>query len=310
MPSFLRPWLGLVIAAAIVRAQNVQSIDWEADQCDCFLADGVEPGYYTEHVFFDFRGLSDYAGISDIMTGENQSMEADLASKYFERKEWKSFWEIQSWSNRRSTVLAFSARALMVNSPNNIYIQENDDKKPTSEAFLTKRTNRLETFQVASEFGSVDRFHHLSIRFLGRVTGKPGACMAMFTYVPADEIMDVQEADLEMLTRKDSCRIHYTNHPGYSVDGKVFPEATRNTTLPDGLRWDDWVEHRLDWTPTRSIWCANGIQSANISFQVPRDPSLIIFNALGWRRCMGRQHDRQWRSIHAVPVARDGLQHQ
>ncbi|KAF7557787.1 hypothetical protein G7Z17_g423 [Cylindrodendrum hubeiense] len=280
----MRSLLRLVVFAAttFAQAQNeVQPENWEADQCDCFLTDGVEPEYYTEHAFWDFRSLSDYAGVPDIIAGENSSAEADFTSKYFKKKEWKDFWGIQSWSNRRSNGLAYGARFPMVNSPNNIYIQPNDDKNPASDTYLTMRTNRLRTFQGASEFDSLDHFQYLSIRFLGRTRGEPGACMAMFTYVPADEIKNIQEADLEMLTREDTDRIHYTNHPGYSIEGEVFPKATRNTTLPDDLHWGDWVEHRLDWTPTQSIWYANGIETANIAFQVPRDPSLMIFNTWG-----------------------------
>ncbi|KAJ0153436.1 putative transcriptional regulatory protein [Fusarium oxysporum f. sp. albedinis] len=263
-------------------ATETKPEDWEADQCDCYLTDGIEPEYYTEHRFWDFRNLGEYAEIPDTIAGENASAEADVTSKYFKKKEWKSFWSIQSWSNRRShDTLAYGARFPMVNSANNIYIRTNPDKNPASKTYLSMRTNRQQDFQVASEFDSIDRFQFLSIRFLGRVRGAPGACMAMFTYVPADEIKNVQEADMEILTREDYDRVHYTNHPGYSIEGEVYPKATRNTTLPDGLKWNEWVEHRMDWTPNQSIWYANGKQVANISFQVPRDPSLMIFNTWG-----------------------------
>lgn len=275
----------LALAATAIAQNDTQPEekpeDWESDQCDCYLTDGRDPGYYTQHRFWDFRNLAEYAGIPDTIAGENASAEADVTSKYFKTKAWKNFWSIQSWSNRRShDTLSYGAMFPMVNSPNNIYIRSNPDKNPSSETYLTMRTNRQEEFQVASEFDSIDRFQFLSIRFMGRVRGAPGACMAMFTYVPAKEIKDVQEADMEILTREDHDRVHYTNHPGYSAT-ELFPKATRNITLPDGLKWNEWVEHRLDWTPTQSIWYANGIEAANISFQVPRDPSLLIFNSWG-----------------------------
>uniref|UniRef100_A0A0D2YE96 GH16 domain-containing protein n=1 Tax=Fusarium oxysporum (strain Fo5176) TaxID=660025 RepID=A0A0D2YE96_FUSOF len=218
---------------AVTRAQGnateTKPEDWEADQCDCYLTDGIEPEYYTQHRFWDFRNLGEYAEIPDTIAGENASAEADVTSKYFKKKEWEE---------------------LLVHS------KLEQPKKSRHSCFL-------------------------SIRFLGRVRGAPGACMAMFTYVPADEIKNVQEADMEILTREDYDRVHYTNHPGYSIEGEVYPKATRNTTLPDGLKWNEWVEHRMDWTPNQSIWYANGKQVANISFQVPRDPSLMIFNTWG-----------------------------
>ncbi|KAJ4016204.1 hypothetical protein NW752_003327 [Fusarium irregulare] len=279
----------LLAIIAITHAQSndashpeTEPEDWEADQCDCFLTDGLEPEYYTAHRFWDFRNLAEYAGIPDTIAGENDTADADVTSKYFKKKEWKNFWKVQSWSNRRShDTLAYGARFPMVNSANNIYIRTDPDKNPDSETYLTMRTNRQEDFQVASEFDSIDRFQFLSIRFRGRIRGAAGACMAMFTYVPAEEIKNVQEADLEILTREGTDRIHYTNHPGYSIRGELYPEATRNTSLPDTIKWNDWVEHRLDWTPNQSIWYANGQKVANISFQVPRDPSLMIFNAWG-----------------------------
>ncbi|KAG8665590.1 hypothetical protein FPOAC1_010389 [Fusarium poae] len=168
----------------------------------------------------------------------------------------------------------------MANSLNNIYIQANDDDGATSDTFLTMRTMRMPGFQSAAEFESVSTYHYVSVRMLARVTGSAGACMALFTYLEdGDELADVQEADIEILTRDPKNRIQYTNQPSYTDDGDEVPKATRNGTLPKGLGWDDWVVHRLDWTPERSVWYVQGQEVASIEFQTPKDPAQIILNA-------------------------------
>ncbi|KAM5366710.1 hypothetical protein ACJZ2D_010386 [Fusarium nematophilum] len=141
------------------------------------------------------------------------------------------------------------------------------------------RTARLPGFQTAAEFESVSTYNYLSIRMRARVTGSPGACMAMFTYLEGEQLADVQEADIEILTRDPRSRIQYTNQPSFTDDGDEVPKATRNASLPDGVGWDDWVVHRLDWTPERSVWYAAGHEVASIAFQTPEDPAQVLFNA-------------------------------
>jgi beta-glucanase (GH16 family) len=167
----------------------------------------------------------------------------------------------------------------MVNSPNNIYIQETDDDGATSDTFLTMRTMRMPGFQSAAEFESVSTYHYVSVRMLARVTGSAGACMALFTYLEGEELADVQEADIEILTHDPKNRIQYTNQPSFTDDGDEVPKATRNATLPKGVQWDDWVVHRLDWTSKRSVWYVQGQEVASIEFQTPKDPAQIILNA-------------------------------
>ncbi|GKU01307.1 xylanase 3 [Fusarium langsethiae] len=186
-----------------------------------------------------------------------------------------------NWNNRGSGGVSLSgdATVFMANSPNNIYIQANDDEGATSDTFLGMRTMRMPSFQSAAEFESVSTYHYVSVRMLARVTGSAGACMALFTYLEGEELADVQEADIEILTRDPKTRIQYTNQPSYTDDGDEVPRATRNGTLPKGLEWDDWVVHRLDWTSERSVWYVQGQEVASIEFQTPKDPAQIILNA-------------------------------
>jgi beta-glucanase (GH16 family) len=168
----------------------------------------------------------------------------------------------------------------MIHSPNNIYIQRNDDKPPASDTHLTMRTTRLSNFQTAAQFQTLStNYHFISLRLLARTVGPPGAVAAFFTYRDAQKLADIQEADVEIVTQGPKDKIQYTNQPGYGDEDKS--QATRNSTLPRGLRWSDWVVHRLDWTPDRSIWYVDGQEVANIAFQVPRDPASVNFNLWG-----------------------------
>ena len=114
---------------------------------------------------------------------------------------------------------------------------------------------------------------------LARTIGAPGAITALFTYRGADKLANVQEADLEIRTKDPRNTIQYTNQPSYTDDGDDVPEATQNATMPGGLDWTAWAVHRLDWTPTNTIWYVDGVQVSNISFQTPRDASKVILNA-------------------------------
>lgn len=248
------------------------------DECDCYLTNGTNSAYYSRHSFYDYRNLGDYAGVPSPV--QNASRKAGVTSDYFNSDTWDDSWSIQDWSNRGKGVsLSGDATVLMINSPNNVYIEKNDDKDAASDTFLTMRTMRLPGFQSAAEFESVSTYHYVSVRMLARATGSAGACMAIFTYLGGEELAAVQEADIEIMTRDPKNRVQYTNQPSFTEDGDDIPKATRNGTLPKGVEWDDWVVHRLDWTPKRSTWYANGQEVASIEFQTPKDPAQIILNA-------------------------------
>ncbi|KPM42613.1 hypothetical protein AK830_g3925 [Neonectria ditissima] len=280
MSFSIRTFLQLTaLSAGVIATTDIDLVD--DDSCSCYLTNGTAPEYFSDHLFFDFRDLGKYAGVPDPIRNESRSSKADTTSKYFDSEDWNSVWGIQDWSNRNNGGVSLSgdASVLMVNSPNNIYIEKNDDDDAVSDTFLTMRTVHLPGFQSAAEFESANSYQYLSIRMLARVTGSAGACMALFTYYEAKELADIQEADIEILTRDPKDHIQYTNQPSYTDDGDEVPQATRNGSLSDGLGWDDWLVHRLDWTPQRSVWYVDGEEVANIKFQTPKDPALVILNA-------------------------------
>lgn len=275
--------LAVLVATAAAKTKPGQEMD--PDECGCFLTNGSDPAYYSERMFFDFRSLGEHAGVPDVETSPGDSATSELTSEYFDGDAWADVWDIQGWDNRRDDgTLTKDAKFLMVNSPNNVYIQENDDDDADSDTFLTLRTKRLPKFQSAAEIeSSSGDYRFVSYRMLARAVGSPGACAAMFTYRDSDDLADVQEADIEILTGGPRDRIQYTNQPSYTDDGsgRSLPEATRNASLPRGRRWTEWAVHRLDWTPRRSTWYVDGDEAASIAFQVPRDPSHIHLNAWG-----------------------------
>ncbi|KAL6870072.1 hypothetical protein ACO1O0_001407 [Amphichorda felina] len=254
----------------------------DEDDCDCFLINGSNPTYYAKHMFFDFRSLAEFAGAPDVLKDPKDAALASPSSDYFDSDDWTSVWELQTWDNEvgHDDELSEGAPILMVNSPNNVFLErsdEDDDNAP--DTFMTLRTKRLPKFQTAAEFESTNDYLYVSLRVLARTIGAPGAVTAIFTYRDSEELADVQEADIEFLTGGSRRIIHYTNQPSYSLEGDNFPEATRSAAVPGGGDWTEWMVHRLDWTPDGCVWYVDGVETASISYQTPRDPSQIIFNA-------------------------------
>ncbi|KAL7911042.1 glycoside hydrolase family 16 protein [Trichoderma velutinum] len=250
--------------------------------CDCFLSNGTQPSYFSNHMFFDFRNLTKDAGVPALITNETLATIARPTSEYFSDDEWTSVWQLQGWSNSegKGKGLSGAASVLMVNSPSNVYIQKNSDSDAASNTYMTLRTQRLPKFQTAAAFQTkTSDYQFVSLRMLARTTGGPGAVTAMFTYRDATATSNVQEADFEVLTRGPRERVQLTNQPSFDSNGQVNPNATRNVTLPDDMIWSQWAVYRLDWTSQSSVWYVDGQQLANTTFQVPQEASGINFNA-------------------------------
>ncbi|KAI0526255.1 glycoside hydrolase family 16 protein [Xylaria bambusicola] len=251
-------------------------------QCNCYLTNETSTNYFTTHNFFDFRALTQYANVPSPIADPYDSSDADETSDYFLDKDWTNVWGIQRWNNSDS-VDSGDVPVLLVNSPNNIYIQENTDENPSSETFLTMRTMRYRGYQSAAEFESISKaYHFLSVRMYARTLGPPGAVTAMFTYRDdgdGSDLTTVQESDLEIRTQDPKDKVQYTNQPSYNAAGYDIPQSTRNVTTPIQADWTQWSIHRMDWTPKDTTWYIDGRKVASIAFQVPRDPSQVIFNA-------------------------------
>jgi len=161
-----------------------------------------------------------------------------------------------------------------------IQVEQSNDSNPDYDSYLTLRTARLDDFQSAAEFDSSERnFEHLSARFLARVIGSPGACAGMFTYrpPPSNKPNKVQEIDIEILTEGPNNVVQFTNQPSTDKHGNSIPDSTVNGSLPSG-DWSEWNVYRLDWMPKQTSWYVNGISIANVTHQVPKDPSGLFVN--------------------------------
>lgn len=287
--------IAALLATASIFSAAVAAETVEDSSCGCFLSNGTNPGYYAQHAFFDFRQLSQHAGVPDVVEDAASVASAPASSDFFQSDAWTSVWEIESWDNRKGAAsdrsknsLSGDATVYMINSPSNIYIEKanssseghEDDAGAGAATFLTMRTKRLPGFQTAAEFQTTGAgYQFLSLRMRARTVGAPGAVTAMFTYRGADDPAAVQEADIEVLTRDPRSVIQYTNQPSDLPGRGEIAAATRNATLPGGVAWSDWAVHRLDWTPERSVWYVDGREVASIALQVPRDPAAVNFNA-------------------------------
>lgn len=244
--------------------------------CDCFLTNGTNQAFYAQHRFYDFRNLQEYRGVADLLKSPYDSSHAPNTSDYFASDDWNSAWNIQTWNNSDQLDPGV-VPTLLVNSANNIYIELDGEADKTT--MLTMRTARLPGFQSCAEISSVaSSYQYLSIRMLAKTTGAPGAVTAIFTYLGAGDLANVQEADLEVRTMDPDNTIQYTNQPSETDDGVTKSQATVNATLPYGLKWTDWAVHRLDWTPMQDTWYVDGQPVATIAYQVPRDPTAVLFN--------------------------------
>jgi beta-glucanase (GH16 family) len=253
--------------------------------CHCYKTNASASNYFAHHKFFDFRSLSQYVKIPNVLPDPNSNTNAPPVSNYFSSQDFNSFWSIQNWNNSNTlhsndTTIS-DATVFMVNSPNNVYIERNTDQQASSQTHLTMRTVRLKEFQSAAEIETQSLgYQYVSVRMFARTKGASGAVTAMFTYRPGPNnlLALVQEADLEIRTVDPTTSVQYTNQPSWNATGDI-PGATRNVSLPNGKRWSDWAYYRLDWTPGSSTWYVNGQLASVINFQAPRDPAQVMFNA-------------------------------
>jgi hypothetical protein len=113
------------------------------------------------------------------------------------------------------------------------------------------------------------------MRVLGRIHGAHGAVAGIFTYQN-----DTQESDIELFTRAPNTFVQYSNQPASSgePDWIPIPGATVNNTIPNDLSYSDWLVHRLDWSPGRSVFFINNEQTNTTDLHVPvSDPPSRLY---------------------------------
>ena len=112
------------------------------------------------------------------------------------------------------------------------------------------------------------------MRMLARIRGASGAVAGFFTYHN-----DTTESDIEIPTGGALNQLHCSNQPTTNPDTNAPIEgATFNVSLQDHQPASAWNNYRMDWTPGRSVWYVNGVQSADTRVNVPDTESRIILN--------------------------------
>ncbi|BFZ60510.1 hypothetical protein YB2330_001546 [Saitoella coloradoensis] len=171
-------------------------------------------------------------------------------------------WDIQTWNTNTS-----SHPYQMQNTESNVWLQDDllwmqcsaynssDDYVYTAEAV----TNRSDIFRG-------------SFRAMFRVTGGHGAVAGFFTYYN-----DTNESDIEILTADNQTTIHYSNQPDV-IDGDIVDGSSYEDTLVNGLKWTEYIEHRLDWYPNQTDYYANYTHAQTNWYHAPEVPSNVVLN--------------------------------
>ncbi|KAI1879801.1 hypothetical protein JX265_001422 [Neoarthrinium moseri] len=301
----------LAISISKVHAddQLVQSPSKDnSDTCGCYLINGPDAGYFQYHRFWDFRDIPN-DGSNDFTTapptlGELQAHGGQSAtSAYLDSSSWNSDWSYLDGVSSSSPNSPFPN----IYSKQNVYISRNTTDGAGGSTFLTLRAARLDSFMSSSQITSQQQnLLHASIRARLRVipnglrnssapsasarlldnleygsnSSHPvdqGAVVGLFTYES-----DTQESDIELLTQDTTDQIWYSNQPDYdNASDRPMPGASTHVTLPNGLVWTEWIEHRLDWFDGVVRWWANDTLVLNKSINAPSQPSGLMLNVWG-----------------------------
>ncbi|KAI1004608.1 hypothetical protein K3495_g3607 [Podosphaera aphanis] len=270
-------WCFVVFLAGLsLIPQGLAAVKDNGKKCDCFRTTGPSAGYFTNHIFQDFRKLP-VSPVPPVLSTLQSTSNDSVTSKYFKSPDWTKNWVTQHWNNSDSRDMT-SATLLTVNTPSNVYIESSPNEP--KQTWLTLRTTRLPEFQSSAEIDTVtNNMLFLSVRYLARIIGDPGACAGFFTYLPpGSDPTTVQEADIEVLTSAPKDHVQFTNQPSFDNQGRELLQASVNTTLPKTNDYSEWNVWRMDWMPGQTSWYINDVSVANISFQTPKDPAGLIMN--------------------------------
>ncbi|KAL6247615.1 hypothetical protein RBB50_004963 [Rhinocladiella similis] len=263
------------VLSKFAKSVTAKSLHDNSPKCDCYVTNGRSSAFFQYHRYFDFGDVStdsvydsEPANVTDSQSsGDEPSQQGYIRSHAFSKD-----WSIQTWG-RKSTPPVYPVTMQM--SPQNVFIQRNPEELPSTH--LTLRAYRSRNFYSTAEIQYQQRnLLHASIRLRARIRGASGSVAGIFVY-----LNDTQESDIEILTNDPSNHIRLTNHPVFDNDGVYVPNAMSDVELPGPTVWTDWVTYRLDWTPTKSSWYANGQWLFEKEFGVPRFPSVLIINMWG-----------------------------
>jgi hypothetical protein len=282
-------------------------------ECQCYLVNGPDAGYFQHHRFYDFRsiandGSNDYT-VAPAIVGESDSSGGQPStSSYLSSTDWADNWGFLDGKAGASDSSVGSGYE-NVYSRQNVYISRNTTEGAGDSTFLTLRAARpASSFMSSSQITSRQQnLLHASIRARMRVIPNglgngsapsagprvvdnadagsnasqhpvdTGAVVGLFTYQS-----DTQESDIEILTQDPVTSVRYSNQPDYDAAAdRPVPGASSQMTLPDDMVYTEWIVHRLDWFDGVVRWWAGNTLVLNKTINAPSEPSGLVLNVWG-----------------------------
>ncbi|KAE9989914.1 hypothetical protein EG327_002101 [Venturia inaequalis] len=241
-------------------AQTVLA-QYPATDCTSFTTNGIAASTFQYYRFYDFRNLNP---TSSCFSNPLSSSVSSTRTKIVKDESWTSDWFVRDFPRNSP-----GGTVIPVNFTNShVSITNSTDQSRNYNSYLTLSTTRSTPLdQPSGEITYTEHnITHASIRVFSRIHGSPGAIAGIFTYKN-----DTQEADIEIFTRAPANKIQYSNQPADlgAPDWTLIPGATSNVTLPKEGRWDEWMVHRLDWVPGRTVVYADEVQVNTSTLHVP-----------------------------------------
>jgi hypothetical protein len=120
----LEPVLALLSVYVVTTAAQ------QTPPCGCYVVNpnSIDATYFSNHIFRDYRSLSQYASVPPLITDAENTNIAPATSDFFAANTtFSQDWTIQNWDNgynrsNGSDTMGGGATMLMINSMNNVYI--------------------------------------------------------------------------------------------------------------------------------------------------------------------------------------------
>ncbi|KAF8476063.1 concanavalin A-like lectin/glucanase domain-containing protein [Kalaharituber pfeilii] len=231
-------------------------IPYATAQCECGYLVGKDR--FTHSILSHFGRLLDQPDIADGSGNELND------------------WEVQGWSTN-GTGKRGSERFLLPkkNEESNVFIQggalnlqqtayteddEAEGRPVLVSEIVTRRSDIL--------YGSFRSRFKIIVE-----EDTEGGAVAGFFFYHGDQ----SETDIEILTREDELKVHYSQQPTYDYETDVFYEdasLTANLQRP----WTEAQEYRWDWHPGVSHFYQDGIKAAEMIVNTPSRKGKIMIN--------------------------------
>ncbi|KAB8234429.1 glycoside hydrolase family 16 protein [Aspergillus alliaceus] len=281
--------------------------------CDCYIVSGPEPGYFTNHHFWDFRNIP----LPNLdQPTQNQNPLSQNATLRLTQTPFITDWFPQTWAKTGT-----QEYLPITNAQSNVFFARNPTpQQPQNPTYLLLQATRLPTYVSTAEIELRARnIFHCSLRVRMRLMSRETVLGEATTtnarqhpqaekdiaqdkhstkshrpkqyQHPADQntvpkgacvgLFTYQsktcESDIEILTADPPNVIHYSNQPDYDpVSDTAIPGAGSIVNL--SVPWTGWVTHRLDWFPGLSRWYADqGLQVVK-GYGVPGMASTVVLN--------------------------------